>query len=226
METTTGARLLTNEELGAVILLTRKIHQWSQETLTELTGLTTRTIQRIEGGKGASADSRRALGKAFNLEDIDTYNKPFLIPTAEEIEKQKKDFEQERITLATVAFTTGKQLVQLAETTQAHLFTSMDGIPNEADRLLAEIEDRFTDFRDVHEHYSANDKVDMYVDFQGNIDALKALGVELCHATRRVSISSASADKKPIPFMIIYMLACPIGKVPESMAVSREISFG
>lgn len=117
-------------------------------------------------------------------------------------------------------------MVQLAETTQAHLFTSMGDIPNEADRLLAEIEDRFTNFCAVHEHYSANDKVDIYVDFQGNIDALRALGVELCHTTRRVPINSVSPEKKPIPFMIIYMLACPIGKVPESMAVSREISFG
>lgn len=35
METISEARMLTNEELGAVIIFLRKLHQWSQETLAE-----------------------------------------------------------------------------------------------------------------------------------------------------------------------------------------------
>lgn len=226
METTTEARLLTNQELGAIISLMRKMHQWTQETLAELSGLTTRTIQRIENGKGGSADSRRALGKAFGHEDIDIYNKPFAIPTPEEVERQKATFERERVTLATVPLTTGKQVVQLAETTQGYLFTSMEDLPPEADIALAELEDLFTEFRDVHDCYSATDKVEMYAEFQKKIDALADIGVELCHATRRVSINGTEASRTPLPFTILYLLACRKGEMPENMAVSREISFG
>ncbi len=41
---------------------------WSQEQLAELSGLSTRTIQRIERGQGASVDSLKALGAAFGVD--------------------------------------------------------------------------------------------------------------------------------------------------------------
>jgi len=226
METTTEARMLTNKELGAVITLMRKMLQWSQETLAELSGLTTRTIQRIEKGEGGSVDSRRALGKAFGSEDIDIYNKPFAIPTPEEAERQKVAFERERVTLATVPLTTGKQVVQLAEMTQAHLFTTTEDLPPEANMALAELEDLFTEYRDVHDCYSATGKVEMYAEFQEKIDALTAIGMELCHATRRVSIKGNDSNQNPHPFNLLYLLACRKGGMPEKMAVGREISFG
>lgn len=226
MKTTTEARMLTNEELGSVINLMRKMHQWSQETLAELCGLTTRTIQRIENGEGGSVDSRRALGKAFGSEDIDIYNKPFSIPTQEEVEQQKVEFERERVTLATAPLTTGKQVVQLAETTQAHLVTTMDDLPPEADMMLAELEDLFTEYRDVHDCYSSTGKVEMYAEFQEKIDALMAIDMELCHATRHVSIKGNDLYPNPLPFTLLYLLACRKGEMPEKIAVERKVSFG
>lgn len=226
METTTETRTLTNEELGAVIKLMRKMHHWSQETLAELSGLTTRTIQRIENGEGCSVDSRRALGKAFGNEDIDIYNKPFNIPTPEEIERQKAAFDRERVTLATVPLTTGKQVVQLAETTQAHLFTTTEDLPSEVDMALAELQDLFTEYRDVHDCYSATEKVQMYAAFQEKIEVLSATSTELCHATRRVLINGDDSNQKPLHFTILYLLACRKGEMPEKMAVEREVSFG
>lgn len=226
MKTTTEARMLTNKELGAVITLMRKMHQWSQETLAELSGLTTRTIQRIENGEGGSVDSRRALGKAFGNEDIDIYNKPFAIPTPEEVERQKVALERERVTLVTVPLSTGKQMVQLAEATQAHLFTTMEDLPPEADMALAELEDMFTEYRDVHDCYSATCKVEMYAEFQKKIDALTAIDMELCHATRRVSIKGNDSNQAPLPFTLLYLLACRKGEAPEKLAVGREVSFG
>jgi len=226
METTTKARMLTNEELGAVITFSRKIRQWSQETLAELSGLTTRTIQRIENGDGGSAVSRRALAKAFGSEDIDIFNKPFTIPTPEEAERQKAAFEQEHVTIAPVPLTTGKQVVQLAETTQAHSFTTMGDHPAEVDMALAELEDLFIEYRDVHDCYSATGKVEMYAEFQEKIDALAANDVELCHATRRVSVKGNDSNQNPLPITILYLLACRKGEMPETLAVDRKVSFG
>lgn len=226
MDTTTEGRMLTNEELGAVTTLMRKMRQWSQETLAELSGLTTRTIQRIENGEGGSADSRRALAKAFGNEDIDIYNKPFVIPTPEEVERQKVAFERERVTLATIPLRTGKQVTHLAETTQAHFFTTMEDIPPEADMALAELEELFTDYRDVHDCYAATGKVEMHAEFQEKIDVLTAIDIELCHATRRVSIKGNDSNQNPLPFTLLYILACRKGEMPAEMAVSRKISFG
>ncbi|MEX3009269.1 helix-turn-helix domain-containing protein [Hoeflea sp. TYP-13] len=53
---------------------------WSQETLAELTGLSVRTIQRIERGGKASLESLSALAAVFEVEiaalatEADMYN--------------------------------------------------------------------------------------------------------------------------------------------------------
>ena len=41
---------------------------WSQEQLTELSGLSVRTIQRLERGQPASMESLKALGAAFEID--------------------------------------------------------------------------------------------------------------------------------------------------------------
>jgi len=52
-------------------MIVKKLRQrkhWSQEQLAELTGLSTRTIQRIETGSQASLESLKALAAVFEVE--------------------------------------------------------------------------------------------------------------------------------------------------------------
>ncbi len=52
-------------------MIVKKLRQrkhWSQEHLAELTGLSTRTIQRIETGCQASLESLKALAAVFEVE--------------------------------------------------------------------------------------------------------------------------------------------------------------
>lgn len=41
---------------------------WSQQQLAELSGLSTRTIQRIENGQGASTESLKSLASVFEVD--------------------------------------------------------------------------------------------------------------------------------------------------------------
>src|SRR5208283_4606349 len=43
-------------------------HGWSQEQLAELSGLSVRTIQRLERGQNASVESLKALGSVFAID--------------------------------------------------------------------------------------------------------------------------------------------------------------
>lgn len=43
-------------------------HGWSQQQLAELSGLSARTIQRIENGQPASAESLKSLASVFGLD--------------------------------------------------------------------------------------------------------------------------------------------------------------
>ena len=53
---------------------------WSQEQLAELSGLSVRTIQRLERGKTASVESLKALGAVFQI-DFSTLQEPEMNPT-------------------------------------------------------------------------------------------------------------------------------------------------
>jgi transcriptional regulator with XRE-family HTH domain len=55
---------------------------WSQEQLAELSGLSVRTIQRLERGQGASVESLKALGAAFEI-DFSQLKEPDMSTTAE-----------------------------------------------------------------------------------------------------------------------------------------------
>jgi transcriptional regulator with XRE-family HTH domain len=71
----TQSRLLTEGELAVEVKVCRGSRQWSQEQLADLSGLSVRTIQRVEGGDPSGFDTRRAIARAFGLEDIDALNR-------------------------------------------------------------------------------------------------------------------------------------------------------
>jgi transcriptional regulator with XRE-family HTH domain len=48
---------------------------WSQEQLAELSGLSVRTVQRLEGGQTASAESLKAIASVFEV-DFSTLKEP------------------------------------------------------------------------------------------------------------------------------------------------------
>ena len=55
---------------------------WSQEQLAELSGLSVRTIQRLERGQGGSVESLKALGAAFEI-DFSQLKEPDMSATGE-----------------------------------------------------------------------------------------------------------------------------------------------
>lgn len=62
---------------------------WSQEQLAEMTGLSVRTIQRIERGQAASLESQKALAAVFEV-DIATFQPPEKQPSSTQ-EPQTKE---------------------------------------------------------------------------------------------------------------------------------------
>ena len=57
---------------------------WSQEQLAEMSGLSVRTIQRIENGENAGLESLKALGAVFEIDLVDSDKQ-------EEIEHARKE---------------------------------------------------------------------------------------------------------------------------------------
>lgn len=215
-------RPITPEELALLVKVFREMHHWSQEQLGEISGLSTRTVQRVEEGLPSSLDTRRALARAFAFEDIDTLNKPYVIPTDAELKAEKEKFDKEHLTLPALPLTTGKELARLVETTTMDLSTSAFELPRDADEQFATLIDYFRDYRDCAPDYSESGKFEIYDELQALIDALREQGVSLCHSTRKVVVKG-SLDAKPWTTTVLYIIAFPLGKEPQEFATPRSM---
>lgn len=223
----TTPRLLTPDELAAMVKFHRESRQWSQEQLADLSGLSVRTIQRVERGEASGFDTRRAIARAFEFEDIDALNKAFSIPTAEEMQAAKDEFDREHVTLKALPLETGKQLAKLAEAHSMDLSTTGFDLSREADEEFAALVDYMREYRDCSDAYTELQKFDVYDELQCHIDALNTLSVSLRYAERKVRLRLKSdADAAPFDTSVLYLIAFPAGQEPDEFATPRSIGVG
>lgn len=224
---TNPPRLLTPEELAAFIKGYRDIRKWSQEQLAELAGLSTRTVQRVENGKPSDLDTRRALARAFEFEDIDVLNKPFKIPTPEELAEAKAAFERDHITLKALPLEGGRQLAGLLEQHALDLATPGFDMERPAEEVFAQLVDYMHDYRDCHELYSEVQKLDVHDELQGYIDQLRELGVSLRFAERNLALKVNDApEAQPMRMSALYVVTYRRGQEPEEFATTRKVRLG
>jgi transcriptional regulator with XRE-family HTH domain len=221
-----AARKLTPAELAGVIKMFREMRQWSQEQLADVAGLSTRTVQRIETGRPSDLDTRRALARAFEAQDIDMFNKPYVIPTEEEMKAARVQFEREHMTLAAYPLTTGRQLADLVERHSMDLMTPGFEMEREADQEFAALIDYLREYRDCHDLYQQVDKLDVYDALQERIDSLSRMGVSLRYAERQIKLMTAGEAAKPWETSVLYVVAFRIGHEPDQFATPRKFKIG
>lgn len=218
-------RLLNPKELAFCSKVFRELRHWSQEQLAAISGLNVRTIQRVEQGEAASFDTRRALARAFGFEDIDAFNKPFVIPSEEELQAAQEKFDREHVTLEALPLTTGRQLARLAESCAMDLSEPGFELSREAAEAFAALVDFFRDYRDCADAYSETQKFEIYDELQTQIDALKTLGVSLRYAERKLQAKWTS-ESNPLPMTALYLVAFPLGKEPDRFATPKAVRLG
>lgn len=224
-EQTAQPRNLTPHELAEIVRTFREMRGWSQEQLAEISGFSARTVQRVEEGAPSSLDTRRALAVAFGFEDVDAFNKPYVIPTPEQMAAQKERFDKENVTLKAERVETGKQLARLTSSCHASVFTEAFDLSRKAEELLAQVSDYCRDYADSAELYSASDKLEVYDELGAYLTGLAEEGVCLVAATRAVALKTEGAAP-PFETHIVYVVAFPKDGAPEHIAVSRQVRFG
>ncbi|MDP4569891.1 helix-turn-helix domain-containing protein [Pseudomonas sp. LPH60] len=226
--TTSGQpRMLSLEEFATLIRKMREAFQWSQETLAELAGLNVRTVQRVENAKSASIDTRRALAVAFEIEDIDAFNKPFAIPTEEELKAEKARIERDYITLPAIPLSTGRQLATLAESSTVDISQPGFEMKRDAQEIFASLVDYFRDYKDCASNYSESAKFVVYDEMQELIDELQQLEVAIQFATRKVhlKVTDQHSETKPLTVQMSYLIAFERGKAPSEFAVQKKLDI-
>ena len=224
----TSPRVLTVPEVGAFARLVRESRKWSQEQLAAISGLSVRTVQRVERGESANFDTRRALARAFELQDLDALNKPFSIPSEAELKAAKEAFDRDNVTLALAPISTGRQFAKLVEGCEMDVSEPAFELPREAAEAFAALVDYFRDYRDCSELYSETQKLEVHEDLERHMDELRSLGISLRYAERklRIKFGPPAPDAKPMEVTALYVVAFQLGKEPDHIATPKATRIG
>lgn len=218
-------RLITPQELAIVCKLQRQARGWTQETLAELSGLQVRTIQRVENADPSSSDTRRALARAFEAEDIDVFNKLAVFPTIAEFEAkakaEKEAFDREYIKLAVMP-ATGLQLIRelngsvglATEVLEDELLQS-----TEARDAWGTFVDNARDWGDIADEVGEMDRLNAAAQLEDQIQILQRQGIAPYFGVRKFSTGDG---EKEMRFRVVFLVGAPKLKPITEIAVPRK----
>lgn len=220
-------RVLSKDELGHVIRYLRELREWSQETLAELAKTTPRTIQRVEAGAGASLNTLRSLASAFELQDIEAFTKPMVIPTEEQLRAAREQFDQKYVMTKALKPESGRGLAQLAaESIGDYIEPAFE--PSKGQALaFAALTDYLRDYRDCAELYSSTGRLEVFEELQAMIERLNEQGVTLRYATCPViqnTTSNSQGGSLPVGD-VLYLVGFKEGEAPEELALPRKMGI-
>lgn len=219
-------RVIEPDELALLVTMHRRALGWTQETLAEITGLTVRTVQRVEKGETSSIDTRRALARGFKIEDIDAFNKPHTFRSTEQIKEEAEEFKRKHLTLAVTVATAGKQLADFVEQSTMRCFQQPDNVCSDVAERIAEIFDFLGDYREIADQYSFTQKLQVHATLDGHIGRLRDAGFSICYALRKTSIMGKDwVDKTPMPVGVAYAFAVKRGDEPKLVAVPKALDL-
>jgi transcriptional regulator with XRE-family HTH domain len=225
--TEAGTHLPSPEDVGGAVRMIRGLLGWSQESLAELSGLTTRTVQRTESGQPYSIDTRRAIARAIGCDDLDFFSRPIANPmTPDEAAATKAAFGRENITLPVDVVDGRGVIYRLLEANgfSAVGTASAPDLPRAAQDAYAAILDFLRDCLDVMDVAS---RVEMlgYGDTIEELAApLREAGFCLCAAVREVTLAVTGGDGKLLPTTVVYVFSAPESHPPAHVVVKRNVN--
>lgn len=223
-QTSTQFRPFSSGELANIIKVTRAARGWSQDTLSALSGLTVRTIQRVENAEPSSPETRRALARAFGLDDLDAFVKAHEFPSAEKIAEQAAAFERDYMLLDVSVAASGKELADLAEASSGYIYQPLDENAGAAASHVAALFDWLKEYGDCDDLYSLSEKVGLYESLSELLNKIDGAGYRICYALRAASLVGNNwVDKTPWRITVGYAFAAPKNNVPTKFAVRKSL---
>jgi transcriptional regulator with XRE-family HTH domain len=211
----------------------RESSHWSQEALAAASGLTVRTIQRIEAGNPASVTTRRALARGLGYDNPDVFEDPEFIKGVQalfeglrkvqddEVQKQFPD----HIRVSVARATNGEALARIAYEASAYLFHADEAIANKAKEIAASIFDFLRDLGDLGDDGSFTERLSYQRSLDDLLKQLESQGTACYSAFRTTKMVGAHwTDKTPIPLVIGYLTVVPTETVLTEMMVPRRLS--
>ena len=218
-------RLMTQAELAEFVKTRRSEHKWSQATLAEIAGVDERTIQRVENGEPSSFDTRRAIARAFQCDDLDVFNKPMRLPNIEKLKAHWAELDKTTVIIPITRIRDARTLRTMSEGVLSFAAEELGELSTEARKTFASIVDYLHDYNDVRDHYSMSARLDVDRDIDALLKTIAnagaAVGAGLQHA--RVRFTSDAPNCEPMNWTNIYFVLAPNDALPPNVRVPKGI---
>jgi transcriptional regulator with XRE-family HTH domain len=204
-------------EIAFLVSTFRQAHGWSQEVLAELAGVTPRTVQRVEAAEPSSLDTRRALSRAFGMDDIDAFNRPHEMTTPEGAEKARREFDEKFEVIETEPVTGRKLVAFIASATPFRALHpgSVGSPPREIEDLYARIMDYLADIMDIAAIAGHVEMLGYGDEVEGRIAEMRTLGWDVASGITGTTVAGLKTQ-------IVYVIAQPVGGGTRHLAVPRH----
>jgi len=136
---------MSAKDLADIVRALREQRGWSQDTLSAISKLSLRTVQRAENAEPSNGDTRRALALAFEVPDADFFNKPLNLPSPEQIQADLERTRREYVTLPLTVASSGPELVRVIEGADMNSSSSVVELGGSAAEAFAGLVDYLRD---------------------------------------------------------------------------------
>jgi len=217
-------RVPTASDLAFLVKVLRQASEWTQETLAELSGLTVRTIQRVEKGESANAHTRLALARGFGYEDLDVFNKPWPILNPDKLKAHAEELERTTVVLPLTLVekaTTARQAVEGAESSASEV---IGDVSDQAREAFAYLVDNLRDYNDIRECYGEREKLEFDQTLQEFVDTIAEQKAAVGVGIRKVRVRF-SPDKDALPWTNIYFILGPSETMPAQIRIPKKFEI-
>lgn len=230
----TNTATLPPAMLGFWVKCIRKSMNWSQEAVAEASGLTVRTVQRVEAGEPSSVSTRRSLARGLGYGNHDIFDTPDFILDVHKIlseigesnrEAMEKQF-PDHIKLPAARVTGGDALGWIADISGGLVLHMDDEISLVAKEKAAALFDYLQELIDVIDLLSFTEKLDYSQEVGVMLTDLETNGATAYYSTRKAQfVGSNWPNKAPIAMTIVYVTVVSSAKSLTEMMVPRRLSM-
>jgi transcriptional regulator with XRE-family HTH domain len=197
-----GSAMLQNP-VGEIIKKLRRKNAWSQEHFASISGIATRTLQRIENGEKANTETLRAIAAVLKIDvtDLLPLNEPMDAEVFAKAEAQNREqaarLEKELNTLPRVH--DGKELLDVVSS--FHVLKTDYPTPKslEEGAVMAALLENVRDYGDLHGETSPMQEMEMVIEVERQLEELAQYGLKVFAGKLNGLVIVAPPDKDVKP---------------------------
>jgi transcriptional regulator with XRE-family HTH domain len=205
----------------------------SQDALAEASGISQRTIQRIESNGRANRMTRRSLARGFGYADHDIFDDPTFIATATDVlakiyaerAKEEKAKYPDHIELAVELVSSGAQISGLIDRCDAWVYDCDDSASVKGKNVSAVLFDNIQDYGEIWSELSSRERLEARDAFTEMLAEITSQGLCAYQAFRSASLPPIQADKATRHFNIGYIMLRSTGQIFTHFLVPKRIDW-